>query len=96
MTDEPFEAPDTTRLTDADWAEINRLRRIHALGGQAALSKAIVELTNGNPVRAVRVVGAFFPNEVREGIKDVMAERGITEEDVREWIRKGESPARDQ
>jgi hypothetical protein len=25
-----------------------------------------------------------------------MAERGITEEDVREWIRKGESPARDQ
>jgi hypothetical protein len=33
---------------------------------------------------------------VREAIKDSMAEAGITEEDVREMVRKLESPAPDQ
>jgi hypothetical protein len=49
-----------------------------------------------DPVRYIRVAGALFPDMVREAIKDSMAEAGITEEDVREMVRKLESPARDQ
>jgi hypothetical protein len=33
-------------------------------------------------------MGAFFPNEVRETLKDKMAEEGLTEEDVREMAKK--------
>jgi hypothetical protein len=33
---------------------------------------------------------------VREAIKDTMAEVGMTEDDLREMVRKLESPARDQ
>jgi hypothetical protein len=38
------------------------------------------------------VLGALFPDLVREAIKDKMAESGITEEDLRELIRKLENP----
>ena len=38
--------------------------------------------------RYVRVIGAFYPDMIREEIKDSMAERGITEEDIRELIQK--------
>ena len=41
-------------------------------------------------------MGAFYQNEVREAIKDQMAEIGMTEEDLRELVRKLESPARDR
>ena len=41
-----------------------------------------------DPVRYVRVIGAFYPDMIREEIKDSMAERGITEEDIRELIQK--------
>jgi len=47
-------------------------------------------------LRYTAVIGALFPDMMREAIKDVMAEQGITEDDVREVIRKLESPARDQ
>jgi len=33
---------------------------------------------------------------IREAIRDEMAEEGLDEEDLRELIRKLESPARDQ
>jgi hypothetical protein len=38
------------------------------------------------------VLGAFFPDLVRETIKDQLAEEGITEEDLRALIRKLENP----
>jgi hypothetical protein len=46
MTDKTNELGivDTSLLTDADWAEINKLRRAHDEGGQRALSKALTEL----------------------------------------------------
>jgi hypothetical protein len=47
-------------------------------------------------IRATRVIGAFFPEMVRETIKDVMAEKGITIEDIHELLQKLESPARKQ
>jgi hypothetical protein len=93
--DEPFEVVDSTGLTDADWAEINKLRRAFDKGGQAGVSKAMVKLAK-DPMRYVTVMGAFFPDVIREAIKDSVAEAGMTEEDIREMVRKLESPARDQ
>ena len=83
-------------LMDVDWAEINKLRRDHEDGGQDGLSEAMSKLEKDDPVRYIRVAGAFFPDMVREAIQDSMAEAGITEEDVREMVRKLESAARDQ
>jgi hypothetical protein len=41
MGDEDFEVEDPSGLTDADWAEINRLKRTLEEGGQKALSEAM-------------------------------------------------------
>ncbi len=86
-----MEVVDTTGLTDADWAEINKLKKAYDAGGQKALSAALDTLAK-DPMQATRVLGALFPDLVRETIKDQMAERGITEEDLRELIRKLENP----
>ena len=86
-----FEVANVTGLTDADWADINRLKQIHKQGGSKALSKAMDELYK-DPIRAVCVMGAFYPNEVREAIKDQMAEIGMTEEDLPRTLRKLEEP----
>ena len=76
---------DTSWLTDADWAVINRLRRIHETEGQKAVRKALRAL---EPESYLRVVAAFFPDKVREAIKDEMAEKGITEQDLRAMAEK--------
>jgi hypothetical protein len=81
-TDDPGIA-DTSSLTDSDWAEINKLKRAYDEGGVKALSKALEELKKDFS-RAFPVLAAFFPEKMREALKDVMAEQGITEEDVRE------------
>ncbi|WP_212439975.1 hypothetical protein [Bradyrhizobium sp. AUGA SZCCT0431] len=87
---------DASKLTDADWAEINLWKRTYENGGQAELSKIMAKLSTKDPVRYMAVMGAFFPDMVREAIKDSMAEIGMEEEDLRDLIRKLESPARDQ
>ena len=51
MKEEPFEVANVTGLTDADWADINRLKQIHKQGGSKALSKAMDELYK-DPMRA--------------------------------------------
>src|SRR5215472_9906906 len=81
---------DTTGLTDADWAEINKLRNAHKKGGAKAVGRAMQQLAKDDPVRYVRVIGAFYPDMIREEIKDSMAERGITEEDIREILQNAE------
>ena len=96
MAHQPIEVVDTAGLTDADWAEINRLGRIYEEKGEAALADAMAKLGAKDPVRYMRVMGAFFPDMVREAIKDQMAASGMTEEDLHALIRKLESPARDQ
>jgi hypothetical protein len=87
-----LEVVDTTDLTDADWAEINNLKKAYDAAGQKALSAALEALAARDPIRAGRVLGAFFPDLVRETIKDKLADMGITEEDLRELIRKLENP----
>ena len=53
MPDKPIdlEVLDTSGLTDADWAEINRLKSLYETGGRIALSKALAEL--GDPIKSV-------------------------------------------
>jgi hypothetical protein len=78
---EPLEVADTSNLTDADWREINKLKAAYDRGGQEALSRALEELS-ADPLRCVKVIGAFFPDAVMESIKDATAEQGITREDL--------------
>jgi hypothetical protein len=85
----------TSFLTDADWAEINKLNRAFKSGGEAALRKAYRELAE-HPSRWVRVFGAFFPDKLREILKDKMAEVGLTDDDLIELDRKLQGPARIQ
>ena len=80
MTDEPFEVIKTTRVS-LDWAEINRLKRGHKKGGQEAQRKAMAELAAAR-VLCVGVLGAFFPDIVREGIEDALSEAGKTVKDL--------------
>jgi hypothetical protein len=87
-----LEVVDTTGLTDADWAEINNLKKAYDAAGEEALSAALQALVERDPIQAGRVLGAFFPDLVRETIKDKLADMGITEEDLRELIRKLENP----
>jgi hypothetical protein len=93
---EPPEIADTSSLTDADWAEINKLKRAHESGGSKALSLALEDLRKSDPARYVRIIAAYLPGLVAETVKDVMAEHGITMEDIMERLRRTESPARDQ
>jgi hypothetical protein len=94
--DDPLKVENTSGLTDADWAEINRCKQAYQEGGKAKLSQIMDDLSKQDPIRHMTVVGAFWPDIVREAIRDEMAERGMDEEDLRDLIRKLESPARDQ
>jgi hypothetical protein len=89
---DPLRVVDTTDLTDADWAEINNLKKVYDTAGERALSAALKAVGERDPIRAARVLGAFFPDLVRETIKDRLADMGITGEDLRELIRKLENP----
>jgi len=92
MTNDPFEVADPSGLSDADWADINRLRRIYKTLGKDALSDALAELAK-DPARYVHILGAIFPEMIREAIRDEMAAAGMDEDDLRELVRKLESPA---
>src|SRR4051812_29227590 len=63
VTRESLEVVDSSGLTDANWADINRFKRTYEEGGQAALSKAMAELSE-DPIRYMAVIGAFFPDMV--------------------------------
>jgi hypothetical protein len=79
-------------LSDADWVEINKLRDAYRTSGQNALRDAWRKLTD-DPIRTVRVYGAFFPDKLRNTIKDVMAAEGMTVADLTEMIEKAKSAA---
>ena len=85
-----WEIEDISGLTDADWVEINKLRNAHQTGGSKAVDAALKELAK-DPIRLVAVIGALYPDMMRETIRDQMAEAGITEEDLRELRQKLES-----
>jgi len=91
----PFDVVDPCGLTDADWVEINTLRRAYDAGGQKALTSAYRELGK-DPVRYIRVMNAIYPAEVLAAIKDAVAKRGLTEQDIMEAVRNRPSRFRDQ
>jgi hypothetical protein len=41
----------------------------------------------------MRIYGAFFPDKLRNTIKDVMAAEGMTFEDLKDIIKKAKSAA---
>lgn len=47
-----------------------------------------------DPIGYNKIMGAFFPDIVREALRDAIAEKGITPEDLKEIIRQHERPAR--
>lgn len=93
--DAPFHIADPAALTDAIWLEINKLRAAFETGGHEALQQAYRELGK-DPVRYIRVMSAIYPNEVQVSMKDAMAKRGLTEQDILDAVRMRESPVRDQ
>ena len=86
-SDDLLEVADSSHLTDADWAEINKLKRAYETGGMKGLSRAMNELAC-DPIRHLNVLSAFFPEMVREAIRDKLAEMGVTAEDLRELLEK--------
>lgn len=94
-SDDELGLVDTSHLLDADWAEINALRDAYKAGGQRALSKRMATLSE-DPARHLRIIAAFDPQMVSNAVRDAMAEIGMTEEELREIVRKGESPAGNQ
>lgn len=84
-----LEVVDTSGPTDAYWSAINKIKRAYELGGEDGFWAEVDAL--GNIALQIRAVGAFFPEAIREGIKDEMAVRGITREDLREMLRRLES-----
>jgi hypothetical protein len=85
MSDSNLEITHPSDLTDADWAEINRLRRIWETKGTKTLTKAFDQL---DLIRCFRIMAALFPERVYNTIRDQMAEKGITEDDLKEMARK--------
>jgi hypothetical protein len=88
-----LEVADPSSLTDADWVSLKALRRAYERKGPQEFSAELKKLAR-DPLRYVRVVGAIFPDMIRESIRDVLADKGITPDDLREIIRKREKPTR--
>jgi hypothetical protein len=91
ITEPVQEVADTSGLTDADWLEINKLADAFDAAKKDALANALGELAK-DPVRYVRIIGAIYPDMMRDAIRDNMAAHGITEDDLRELIRTLEGP----
>jgi hypothetical protein len=96
LSDKALDVADSSGLTDDNWSEVGKLQQAYKTGGERALKKAMDVLLDKDPVRFIVVVGAFFPNVVREAMKDAMAEAGITDEDLQDLERELESPTPDQ
>lgn len=96
MTYATWEVVDPSNLSDADWAELNRLQEIHTNSGPEVSGVAFDELTERNPLQSIRILLALSPTGTMEAFKDVLASKGMTHQDLIEAIRNMESPARDQ
>ena len=51
---------------------------------------ALQEVLKNDSVRCSRVISAFYPEKMREALKDAAAAAGVTIEDLRELLRKSE------
>jgi len=94
--DDPFKVVDSSGLTDADWAALNKLKEAYANGGKKRLDAEMAKLAEKDAARLVAVIGAMYPDVMRDAIRDHMAEEGITEDDLREIASKPPNPRRYQ
>ncbi len=78
---------DIFRLSDHDWLEINKCRAAFRTGGEKALREAYEDLSRRDTARFNRILGALFPIEYSEALKDYMARNGITREDILEMAK---------
>ena len=62
--DDEMGIEDASRLTDTDWIELNKLRKIYEEAGQKAFEKSLDHLAERNPICAFRIYEAFFPHKV--------------------------------
>jgi hypothetical protein len=88
-----LDVADPSSLTDADWASLNALRRAYERNGSHDFAEELKKLAS-DPLQYIRVVGAVFPNMIRESIRDVLADKGITHDDLKEIVRKRGKPTR--
>jgi hypothetical protein len=78
---------ETSSLTDADCAGLDKLRAAYQHGGQKGLLGAVHELAT-NADQYQRLIGATFPDVVHDPIKEEMAAIGISEEELQALLRK--------
>jgi hypothetical protein len=90
MVEESDNRIDTSRFTNADWAALEKLRDAHAVGGKEAVKAAMREIERTDLVAYIRIIGAYFPDHLREVLRDAMFERGMTAEELRELIQQGD------
>jgi hypothetical protein len=84
-----LEVVNSSGLTDADWIGINKVRRAYERGGWDAFWSEL-ETLGDDFILKITVVGAFFPDAIREAIEDELAESGLALEDLREFLKKNE------
>ena len=77
---------DMSGLTDPDWTVINEIMRACEVGGFNVFWDEIDRLVD--PILQIRVAKAFFPDLIREALKDEMAEQGITHDDLKEFLTR--------
>jgi len=85
-----LEVVDPSGLTDADWNGINQVKRAYESGGWDAFWSEL-ETLGDDVVLQIKVAAAFFPDEIRTAIKDILVEKGITLEDLRVLLKKSEA-----
>ena len=83
-----LEVVDTRGLTDADWAAIDKVIRAYRAGGMEGFWDELETFGDDNLILQITIVGAFFPDVIREAIKDEMAEQSITVEDLRNLVKR--------
>ena len=89
-TKKSLEVIDPSGLTDADWRGINQVKRAYEHGGLDAFWREL-ETLGDDTILQIKVAAAFFPEEIRSAIKDILVEKGITLEDLREMLKRNEA-----
>jgi len=85
---------DPAGLTASDWVAVNRANLAFEAGGIDAFWDELEKL--GDVGQELTVASAFFPDLIRKLLEDQMAGHGLTIEDLREILRKAETPGRNQ
>lgn len=94
-SDKILEVVDPTGLTDADWGQINALRALYESSGAEALDNALERLSSERPGQFIRIAAALDPASVRDATKDELADKGITEQDVSDLLKRLNAPTRE-